>query len=482
MSGEAAELRRVGRRGIAGLAGAGAAAVSQFLLVMVVTRAFDAETAGYFFALTAGCLMLAGIVRLDAGNSLIYFAVKCDMGRESRIWGYFRVALLPVTAISVAIAVFAFFWLDGTSLLGVAGLPAGSPTDVNGAIQGASSDASTSPASGPGLADGLSAAVRLLAVAFPAVVLAEALVGASRGFGSMRPTVWLGGVLQPGAQLGLVAAVALCWWYGLAGGAAVPWLVAAWAAPYLVVAVAAAAWLGGRVRREPYRRGVAGEFWRHAGPRALGAAVQNVFQRLDIVIVAVLAGPVEAAVYTTATRFKVLGQLAGQGLAQAAQPALVRALADGDLTRARALYQRTTIWLVLLTWPVWLGYAALAPVLLGFFGPGYGEGAHIAVVLAATMMFASACGMADVALVAAGRTTASLAGIIAATSATVLLDLLLIPAHGALGAALGWSAGVIVKNALPLAQIWRHYGLRPFGPHTLPVAIPLRRARSSTRP
>ncbi|MEV5412371.1 lipopolysaccharide biosynthesis protein [Thermopolyspora sp. NPDC052614] len=328
-------------------------------------------------------------------------------------------------------------------------------------------DSVVSPSPQGDVAGGLLAAVRLLAVAFPVIVLADVLTGASRGLGSMRPTVWLGGVLQPAGQFGLVAAVALWWSHGAASASAgdpVPWLVAAWALPYLPVAAAAAVWLGRRVRREPYRRGAAGEFWRHTGPRSLGSAVQNVFQRLDIVIVAMLAGPAQAAVYTAATRFKVLGQLAGQGLAQAAQPALVRALADGDLARAQALYRRTTRWLVLITWPVWLGYAALAPVLLEVFGQGYAEGAGVAIVLAATMMFASACGMADVALVAAGRTTASLAGIAAATGVTVLLDLLLVPAHGAFGAALGWSAGVVVKNALPLAQIRRCYGLRPFGP------------------
>src|SRR5690606_38196080 len=135
----------------------------------------------------------------------------------------------------------------------------------------------------------------------------------------------------------------------------------AWALPYLPVLAAAAVWLGRRAPWEPYRLGTARAFWRHAAPRSLGSAVQHVFQRLDVVIAAALAGPVEAAVYTAATRVKVLGQLAGQGLAQAAQPTLVRALATGDLAVARAVYRRTTNVLVLLTWPAWLGYAAFAP-------------------------------------------------------------------------------------------------------------------------
>lgn len=465
MDGEATEIRRVARRGVAGLAGAGMGAVAQFLLALVVTRVFDAATAGCFFALTTGCLMLAGILRLDAGNGLIYFLARPAPDRNRGIWSYLLAALLPVTLISLVIAVIAGF--AGAPLLNaVADLTADAAGGANNRIH-PESLATDSPSGGPG--GGLGAAVRVLAVAFPAIVLAEVLVGASRGFGTMRPTVLLGGVAQPVAQLGLVAAVAAAVRSGaVEAGDVLPWLVAAWAAPYPPVLVAGAVWLARRVPREPYARGAGGEFWRHAAPRSLGAAVQHVFQRLDIVIVAVLAGPAQAAVYTAATRFKVLGQLAGQGLAQAAQPALVRALAAGDLAVARAVYQRTTGWLVLLTWPVWLGYAALAPVLLGVFGDGYGAGAGIAVVLAATMMFATACGMADVALVAAGRTTASLAGIVAATAVTVAVDLLLVPGHGALGAALGWSAGVVVKNVLPLVRIRRAYGLFPLGAHAVP--------------
>ncbi|WP_246239816.1 lipopolysaccharide biosynthesis protein [Acrocarpospora corrugata] len=182
------------------------------------------------------------------------------------------------------------------------------------------------------------------------------------------------------------------------------------------------------------------------------------FQRLDIVVVAFLAGPEEAAMYTAATRFKVVGQLVNQGLAQAVQPRLIRAIAEGDSAGARRLYRQATRALMAITWPVWIGYAALAPWLLELFGPSYPQGVDIALVLSATMMIATACGMVDVVLIASGRTTASLVNIVSAVTVTIVLDLMLVPSMGALGAALGWSGGVLVKNVLPLVQL---HGLRP---------------------
>lgn len=412
--------------GIAGITGAGVGAVAQFLLVVVVTRAFSADQAGVLFTAIALALMVAGIAKLDAGNGLIYFIARAKTYDYRGISGYIRAAVAPGAALSLAASALLY------------------------------------PSLGP------------LALALPFIVVADVLLAATRGFGTMRPTVLLDGVLLPVAQLVLVAAVSLTATAGLlpddrAGhdGQVADLLAAAWAAPYLLLVVLSAVSLRGRMPRTPYLPGTGRDLWRHTAPRSAAGAIQAVFQRLDIVIVALLAGPVQVAVYTAATRFKVVGQLANQGLSQAAQPRLVRAMAEGDLTRAGELYQVTTMWLVLLTWPVWLGYALLAPWLLRVFGTGYGDAVPVALVLAGTMMVATACGMVDVVLTSAGHTSSSLANLVAAVGFTVMLDLALIPAHGALGAALGWSGGTLLKNLLPLWQLHRRYGLRPFGRHSL---------------
>ncbi len=90
------------------------------------------------------------------------------------------------------------------------------------------------------------------------------------------------------------------------------------------------------------------------------------------------------------------------------------------------------------------------------------------------MMLATACGMADVVLIAAGHTASSMVNILGAIAVTIALDVVLVPSHGAFGAVLGWSGGVLAKNLLPLFQIARRYELRPFGVHSLPSLRPWR--------
>src|SRR5439155_36056 len=142
-----------------------------------------------------------------------------------------------------------------------------------------------------------------------------------------------------------------------------------------------------------------------------------------------------------------------------------------DRAGAQALYRGATAWLVLLTWPLYLLVAAYAPVYLGLFGPGYRTaGAPVVLVLAAAMLLATGCGMVDMVLAMAGRTSWNLGNVLLALAVTLAVDLPLVPRLGALGAAIGLAAAVCVNNLVPLAQIGTALRLHPFGRATLAAA------------
>jgi hypothetical protein len=61
--------------------------------------------------------------------------------------------------------------------------------------------------------------------------------------------------------------------------------------------------------------------------------------------------------------------------------------------------------------------------------------------------------------------------VLIALAVTIGLDVLLIPAHGALGAAIGLAGAMVVNNLLPLIQIGRTAGLHPFGAGTCSAAL-----------
>jgi O-antigen/teichoic acid export membrane protein len=204
-------------------------------------------------------------------------------------------------------------------------------------------------------------------------------------------------------------------------------------------------------------------FWAFTAPRALAGVAQIILQRLDIVLVAVISGPAQAAVYAAATRFLVAGQLANAALIQAAQPQLSYLFGIGDRAAAGAVYQATTAWLIVLTWPLYLLSALFGPQLLAVFGRSYRDGATVVVILALAMLLATACGQVDLVLTTAGRSRWSLFNGLLAVLVNVAVDVALIPRAGITGAAIGWAAALAVSNLVPLVQVAWVARVHPFG-------------------
>lgn len=425
------------RRGLGSLLGAGIGAVATFVLTVVVTRGAAPAEAGVFFVATSLFLVLASLCALGTQTGLVYFVARSGATDGYRlVRGWLRVALPPVVVVSL---------LVGAVLAGSAEW-VGRLVDAGAA---------------PGESESLAGFLRLLAVALPLVALYEALVAATQGFHTVRPTTLVERIGRPALQLVLVTGALLA-----GGGLLLP---LAWVAPYAALLVVVALWLRALLRTgagaAPADRAVgdARRFWSYTGPRGLAGLGQIALQRLDIVLVAVLLDAVSAAVYTAATRFVALSQLGNNAVAQAVQPKLAALLAVGDRAAARTVYQTATAWVVIATWPIHLAVIAAAPYVVTIFGPGYGGAEPVVVLLAGAMLVATGCGMVTVVLVMAGKTWWNLANIGVALVVTIALDLVLVPRIGIIGAGIGWAAALVIGNLLPLWQIWRHLGLHPFG-------------------
>ena len=430
-SGEAGSLRTAGRGAIGLLSGSAVSALANFVVAVVVARLLSQESAGSFFAGTALFALVYGISRLAADSGLVRFiSASRSAGEPYDPVSYLRAAVVPVVIVSVLIGVslgVASPWLSEDVL----GLPA---------------DASR--------------ALWLWAVLIPFAALSDVLVSATRAFDRFAPVVVIEKIARPLAQLTLTVWAA---WIPLA----VTSIVMLWALPYVASSLWAMVWLRRLVTKDTARPLATGttpwaEFWGFSWSLSMGSWVKVALQRLDVLIISALRSPVEAAVYVAATRFLVLGQLIGNSFSLSVQPLIARHAARSDRDAVRRLYSATTVWLVLVSWPLYLSMITLAPVLLSIFGDGYQGAALVLQILAFAMMAATAIGPVDQVLIMSGRPTWVLANSVVALVLNVILNLLLVPGLGAVGAAIAWGASILISNVFPLSQLFWWKRIHPF--------------------
>ncbi|HEY0472465.1 MAG TPA: polysaccharide biosynthesis C-terminal domain-containing protein [Kribbella sp.] len=446
------EAERLARGGALNLIGAIVSGLANLALVVVATRSLGVDDAGRFFTVTSAFLVLQTVARLGADLGLVYFLARFRaLGQGNRVGACLRAAFVPVVGMAVL--------LGGGLALAAGPLARWTVGGDDG---------------------GVVTMLRLLAVLLPVAAGYDLLLGITRGYSRMRPTVVLEKIGRPTTQLLAMIAVA-------ATGAGPVALGAAWALPYLPFAVlalrAARRALPGALKTGTDKaaetapetaaetddvdgRSVAVAFWRFTAPRSVASWAQILLQRLDIVIVAAIRGPGDAALYAAATRFLVAGQLGNQAISTAVQPRLSALLARKDLIGAGGLYQVSTAWLVSISWPIFGLAAAFAPWLLGVFGDGYERGENVVVLLSGAMLVATACGVVSIVLIMAGKTVWNLWNTLLALVLNIGLDLLLVPSYGIFGAGIGWAAAVLAGNLVPLVQVWRSIGLHPFGAAT----------------
>jgi O-antigen/teichoic acid export membrane protein len=460
------------------LASSAVSAVATTGVTVLAARMFTPRLAGAFFTSTSVFVIVSAIASLGTNVGLTYYIARYrSLGESNKIPSLMRTALVPVVVASAVT----------TALLLVLAGPL-----AHLVISGHAGNAL--------LAGRVTLALRGLAVALPFAALLTAHLGASRGYGDMRPTAFLSQVALPvGKILGVLAAAAV-------GSFAL--LAPLWALPYIPIGVIAWFWERriARDRAKPLaalynvppevaallalstplrpvsraqrdsrmarrQRDSTRHFWSFTTPRAIANVAQNILQQLDIVLVAAIKGPIAAAIYTAATRFLVVGQLANAAISRASQARFTELFTLGDRRGANNIYQVTTGWIVLLLWPVFLLTVAYGPVVLAVFGRSYRAGSIVMVILGLAMLLAAMCGQVDMVLITSGRSSWSLANGLLTVGVNVAVDLALIPKYGITGAAIGWAAAIAVGNIMPLIQLATVLRLHPFGRGTIVACI-----------
>lgn len=407
------------------VAGAVVTTLASFLVAFLVSQE-SRGFAGAFFTSTAVATIGGNALAIGTPTALVYFMPQALGGERPSPRGLILQTMRPVVTLSCLVGIAVFFLASPFAEL-VADDRAGDITTL----------------------------VRAFSPAIPAWAITAGLLGATRGLGSMTPTVIVSQVMRPGGQILLLGALYL-------RGSPTPLEVGlAWMIPVVIAmfaAVVTVSRLGGFDGSAPSPVSSA-EFWEFARPRSLANALQIALERIDVIFVQALLGADAAGVYGALTRYIAAGNFLIFAVAQAVSVTLRRAIAAANMSRASDILRQTTAWLVLTAWPYFLIVALKPEPLADILNSEFVPDAGLLSILALGMMVSAAAGPIDLTLLMLGKSKLSLTGVAVAIVTDITLLFVLAPRYGLTGAAIAWALSVIAQNFLASYFVRRHGGL-----------------------
>jgi O-antigen/teichoic acid export membrane protein len=427
------DLGRLAHGGALNLIGAGIGAALGFAFTAVASRQLGAARAGAFFSLVALTTITSTILQLGAPAGLVRMLARArSLGRLGEIGPLVIVGLVPVVVASAL----------GAGLLVVMARPLADRV-VSGSLAGTTARD-----------------LQVLAVWIVADVVLTTSVRACQGLGHLVPLVTVANIAVPTARLALLV-------LAIAAGETASSIALAWTVPAICGALACIFWLRRIVARSAEggtripARTVTGPFWRFTSYQGLSSGIQILLLWLDVLLVAALRSAREAGVYNGASRYLAAGSLVLTSVVFVMGPLMSGLMARGQHERARIVYQTATSWLVAVSFPVYLMLAVFSPTFMRLFGSGFESGAVPLTVLSLAMLVNVSTGAVKAVLLMGGRSRLVFFDNVGALALNVALNVLLIPRYGILGAALAWSASILINNLIPALQVRGTWDMQP---------------------
>jgi O-antigen/teichoic acid export membrane protein len=303
----------------------------------------------------------------------------------------------------------------------------------------------------------------LFAVAIPLVVGMRTAVGAIRGHENTIYRTYAYDLLYNGLRVGLL--LALLFGFGLG----------VFAAGYAYIVAAGVAFVVAHLLlnrllalRGPFRTH-AGSLLRFSAPLVIASAVSSMLSQIDTIMLGALAEASNAAGvyqygYPLAAGLPVILSVFGFLY----MPLASRLDDDSNREEVDRVYTVTTKWIYIAAFPLFLTFVAfpgdMVNIVMNQSDP---RSATVLAILSIGFFMSAANGRCQATLSAFGYTQYILVVNTATAVLNLVLNVVLIPAYGVVGAAIASAVSFFVLNATAMLVLWRTTGIAPFSKWTV---------------
>lgn len=302
--------------------------------------------------------------------------------------------------------------------------------------------------------------LQLIVLALPLVVGLEIGVSGIRGMENTVYRTYAKDIAYPMSRIGLVVAVLF------AGGT-----VASLGYAYLLAAgigfLAATVLFNRLFPIVGAFRVRAVELMKFSAPLVLATILVTLLSRTDTLMLGYFKSSAAVGMYNAAYPLANTLVLLLASFGFLFLPLASRLDADGDREELDSVYKITTKWIFVLTFPVFLLFVSFPSEIIGiFFGERYAVAGTALAILSIGFFTNAAGGRNQETLSALGYPKYNLFTNAAAFGLNVILNLLLIPPYGYVGAAVASAVSYVLLNVLAIAVLDRYFDISPLSKWT----------------
>jgi O-antigen/teichoic acid export membrane protein len=200
-----------------------------------------------------------------------------------------------------------------------------------------------------------------------------------------------------------------------------------------------------------------------SAPLIVSSAMALIFADMDMFMIGIFRNTAEVGVYNVVYPLAQLLLVALSGFKFLFMPVLSELHSQGEQNRMKRTYEVVTKWIALATFPLFIVTILFPVTLISItFGVKYASGAVALAVLATGFFSHVLAGFNGATLTSIGRTRQIMYANTATAAINIILNLMLIPRYGVLGAAIATAVAYLTLNVILSYQLHKLSGIHPF--------------------
>lgn len=216
----------------------------------------------------------------------------------------------------------------------------------------------------------------------------------------------------------------------------------------------------------------AGKLLSFSTPMALSSLLGNLARQTDLIMIGLLLSKAEVGVYSVVVRVVVLAEITFTAFVPIFNPFVSELYEKGEIEALSSLLRTVIRWNVIISFPIFLALIFLPGPFLHLFKLNHPQASACLSLLAIARFLSSASSLPNSVIFMSGRSNITFLNNATVLTTNVVLNYLLIPKYGILGAALATGITLALISLVRVLEVYFVVNVHPYDPMLVrPIAV-----------